>query len=85
VKAAMRTSSGKKQYLDKARAVKSSLEMTLLVLEGFPDSLEELSAMKALVEEALMASLRLGLELKLEDEPIVYCNLRLVYSQELAS
>jgi hypothetical protein len=85
VKVAMRTPFGKKQYLDKARAVRSSLEMTLLLLEGFPNSLEELSGVKALVEDALMASLRLSLELTLEDEPIIHHNLRLVYSQELAS
>jgi hypothetical protein len=85
VKAAMRTLSRKKHNLHKAHAVRSSLEMTLLLLEGLPKSLEELSVVKALVDDALMASLRLGLELKLEDEPIGYCNLKLVHSQELAS
>jgi hypothetical protein len=85
VKVAMKTRSGKRQYEAKASAVKSSLEMTLLLLEDFPNSLEELAEVKTLVNEALMASLRLGLEIKLEDEPLADRNLKLVYSREIAS
>lgn len=66
-------------------AVRCNLEMALLLLDDLPDGYEELGLAKALVNDALLASLRLSLEIALQVSPLNPPNLKLVYVQDQAS